>query len=115
MPIVLKNTREKAVCYESGRALEALGHAIEYLVDQNQCERQALRYDEDHVEAIKILHETRMSIYRGCPFVENVNERIENEFYRLSTLINDKSIYRIAKKILSQVMAHLNCVSSRHS
>jgi hypothetical protein len=72
---------------QSGRALEMLGHAIEYLADEFalECmERGEIAQATGHarVMAIELLKERNREIYLRCPIVPTFGERVRS-FLRL--------------------------------
>jgi len=59
----------------SGRALEILGHAIEYLTDEHVHRGGELSAQDADVEAIQILMAANREIYLACPEVPSLGER----------------------------------------
>ena len=59
---------------EQGRALETLGHAVEYLVDSRmfQVEDSSQR---DHQEAVQILMRMSRAVFAECPEVVSLRRR----------------------------------------
>ncbi len=51
---------------EQGRALELLGHAVEYLLDDRLFRREADR--DGYMSAVLILSEASRRVYRSCSF-----------------------------------------------
>lgn len=68
--------RRRQITHRSGRALEILGHAIEYLVDMHKHEGSLLVWEEGYLEAIEILKALNREIYLGCPVMPSLDERI---------------------------------------
>lgn len=60
---------------EAGRALEILGHAIEYLTDEFVHEGKGLEQDIGRVEAIQRLMALNRQIYFDCPVIPGFGER----------------------------------------
>ena len=67
-----------------GHALEALGHAIEYLIDSHPF----LPFAEDAAEqtavrdAIQLLIQSSRAVFADCPEVVSIRERIKRHFLR---------------------------------
>jgi hypothetical protein len=67
---------------ESGRAIERLGHAIEYLTDEfvhDGCEGGLNGY---RVEAIQLLMSLNRQVYGECPIVPTLSQRVAHFFHR---------------------------------
>lgn len=62
---------------EQGRALERLGHAVEYLVDSGMFLRDE-RNQRDEDAAIQILMRLSRAVFAGCPEVVPVRKRLGN-------------------------------------
>jgi hypothetical protein len=64
---------------QSGRALEILGHAIEYLADEftQQAGTSWVANDPD-IQAVHILMEANRSVYFDCPTVPTLRERFRD-------------------------------------
>jgi hypothetical protein len=60
----------------SGRALEILGHAIEYLTDEYVHEGGSLCAHNSQVEAVQLLMAVNRAIYFACPEVPTLGERL---------------------------------------
>ncbi|MGB6973348.1 MAG: hypothetical protein WBD67_01565 [Terracidiphilus sp.] len=60
---------------ESGRALEILGHAIEYLQDEHVHRGGSLSSNDGEVLAIQLLMARNREIYLACPVVPTLWER----------------------------------------
>lgn len=61
---------------EAGRALEILGHAIGYLVDEFVQEGGSILEDTGRVEAIQLLMARNRQIYFACPVALTLGERL---------------------------------------
>lgn len=71
-PVASASPRPRRVDPASGRALELLGHAIEYLTDEF-----ALAGDDDgRLEAIQLLMALNREIYFSCPLAPTLGERV---------------------------------------
>jgi len=75
----LKEARQQGqrrIAPEAGRALELLGHAIEYLTDEYVLEAKYLSPTDPQVKAILILMDLNRKVYLECPKIPTVAERI---------------------------------------
>jgi hypothetical protein len=68
--------RRRVIDPRSGRALEILGHAIEYLADEFAQEAAELSAADPRVEAIQILMALNREIYFECPVKPTIAERL---------------------------------------
>ena len=68
--------RRRRISPEAGRALEILGHAIEYLADEFIYAAESLSACEAQVEAVQVLMKLNREIYLGCPIVPSFSERL---------------------------------------
>jgi len=68
--------RSKRITPEAGRALEILGHAIDYLTDEYVHEKKNLSSTDAQVAAILLLMELNRRVYFECPTTPRVRERI---------------------------------------
>ena len=73
---VSRPTRRRRIDFEAGRALEVLGHAIEYLADEFVHDGTSLSPDDGRLQAIQILMAANREIYFTCPEALSVRERI---------------------------------------
>jgi hypothetical protein len=67
---------------QQGRALEILGHSIEYLVD-SYIAIASSDGNKDDVEAAEILMKLNLQIFNECPEIVSVFERLRNSLRRL--------------------------------
>lgn len=67
--------RRRYVDPESGRALEVLGHAIEYLTDELANSGDPVVANHPQVEAIQLLMAINRQIYFQCPEAKGFGER----------------------------------------
>jgi predicted component of type VI protein secretion system len=65
---------------DAGRALQLLGHAIEYLTDEYIHETSRLCASDPQVEAIQLLMRLNRQVYYECPVVPTVAERVASFF-----------------------------------
>jgi hypothetical protein len=68
--------RRRQITAEAGRALELLGHAIEYLSDELVHEGKSVSAHDPQVQAIQILMAINRQVYYACPTVPTLTERI---------------------------------------
>jgi hypothetical protein len=61
---------------DSGRALEILGHAIEYLADEYVRAGGSLCAHNGQLEAVQLLMAANRAIYYACPRVLSLGERL---------------------------------------
>lgn len=75
--------RRRKITPESGRAIEMLGHAIEYLADEFALECRS-RVDQvgagkhPRITAIELLMTRNREIYFSCPTVPTLGERLRS-------------------------------------
>lgn len=62
-----KTHQRRHITPQAGRALEILGHAIEYLTDEYVHETEQISAKDPQVQAIQILMALNRQIYFGCP------------------------------------------------
>lgn len=74
--------RRRRISPEAGRALEMLGHAIEYLADEFVHERGALSAHDARVAAMQLLMAVNRHIYFDCPEVPTLGERLRGWLLR---------------------------------
>jgi len=70
-----KRARRRRISPEAGRALEILGHAIEYLADEYVHRAQVLSAQDGPVEAMQLLMRVNRKIYLACPEVPSLADR----------------------------------------
>ncbi|MBS1803032.1 MAG: hypothetical protein JST28_06665 [Acidobacteria bacterium] len=70
----------RRITREAGRALEILGHAIEYLTDEYMQEGNVLSATDPQVRAIRLLVELNREVYFECPVVPTLAERVRTFF-----------------------------------
>lgn len=80
---VTKTNRRRYATPEAGRALEILGHAIEYLTDEYVVEAKQISANDPQVQAIQLLMALNRQIYFACPVVPTVAERLRT-FFRIA-------------------------------
>lgn len=67
--------RPRQITFRAGRALEMLGHAIEYLSDESFGDESAGALEHLHLEAVQILMSRTHEVYFACPPVLTLRER----------------------------------------
>jgi hypothetical protein len=74
------HTLRRRITPEAGRALEMLGHAIEYLADEFalECRTRGVAQARKHgsVQAIELMMEKNREVYFACPVVPTMLERL---------------------------------------
>ena len=73
---------------EQGRALEALGHAVEYLVD-SQLFRVGEGNPRDDHEAVQILMLMSRAVFAECPEVVSLRRRMRRWFVSRFTGVDE--------------------------
>lgn len=71
----LPGKRRRKINPRAGRAIEMLGHAIDYLVDMDAHEGSLIVWEKGHLEAVEILKALNRQIYLECPVVPSFGER----------------------------------------
>lgn len=74
-PVVVGPGRRRRITPQAGRALEILGHAIEYLTDEFMHEGKPLSADNEQIKAVQLLMAVNRQIYYECPVVPTFRER----------------------------------------
>lgn len=72
---VARPIRKRRIDPESGRALEILGHAIEYLTDEFVHEGGPLAAHNSQLEAIQLLMAVNRRVYFACPEIPTFRDR----------------------------------------
>lgn len=72
--------RRRLITPQAGRALEILGHAIEYLTDEYVLEAKDLSAHDPQVKAIQVLMAINREIYFECPVMPTFRERLRAFF-----------------------------------
>jgi len=78
--------RRRHITPEAGRALEMLGHAIEYLTDEFVHEGKDLSARDPQVQAIQLLMALNRQVYYECPFVPTFGEKFRTIFRAIPRL-----------------------------
>jgi hypothetical protein len=69
--------RRRRINPEAGRALEILGHAIEYLTDEFVRSGADFSAHRGEIEAVQLLMAYNRQIYFACPVVPTIRERCQ--------------------------------------
>ena len=67
--------RRRSVSPEAGRALEILGHAIEYLTDEFVYSGEVLAAGHPQLQAVQLLMGINREIYFACPEAPSLADR----------------------------------------
>lgn len=70
--------RRRSITPHAGRAIEKLGHAIEYLADDIVSNGSSLSGSDPQVQAIGILMALNREIYYECPLKLTLGQRIRS-------------------------------------
>jgi len=70
--------RMRRISPQAGRALELLGHAIEYLTDEYIRETEHLSAGDPQVAAIQLLMALNREVYFECPVIATFGERLRS-------------------------------------
>ena len=68
--------QRRRITPDAGRALEILGHAIEYLTDEYVKETKEISAADPQVSAIRLLMSLNRQVYFECPVVPTLRERV---------------------------------------
>lgn len=68
--------RRRRISPEAGHALEILGHAIDYLIDEYVHESGAFSWHDPQLQAAQLLMSLNREIYFACPEVPSLAERL---------------------------------------
>ncbi|HZB89024.1 MAG TPA: hypothetical protein VE291_10230 [Terracidiphilus sp.] len=72
----ISTSRPRRIDREAGRALEILGHAIEYLADEYAHAGGPGTADDPQVRAMQILMARNREIYLACPVAPTLAKRL---------------------------------------
>jgi hypothetical protein len=67
--------RRRQITPAAGRALEMLGHAIEYLTDEFVHDGGRFSGQDGRIEAVQLLMGVNRQIYLACPEIPTMGER----------------------------------------
>jgi hypothetical protein len=71
----LSATRRRRISPEAGRALQVLGHAIEYLTDEFVQDDRAFTVKSEQLQAVQMLMALNRQVYFECPEIPTLTER----------------------------------------
>ena len=77
-------TARRHITPQAGFALQALGHAIEYLADEYVHEAgsiPSIHSTDPRVEAIQMLMAANREVYYGCRVVPSFSQRLRQRFF----------------------------------
>ena len=69
--------RRRHITPQAGRALEILGHAIEYLTDEFVHQGGVISADNGQLNAVQLLMALNRQVYYECPVVPTWTERLK--------------------------------------
>jgi hypothetical protein len=78
--------RRRHINPNAGRALEILGHAIEYLTDEFVQDERAFTMKSEQLQAVQTLMALNRQIYFECPEVPTLAERCRALLHLFSTI-----------------------------
>jgi hypothetical protein len=67
--------RRRRITPQAGRALEILGHAIEYLSDEFVHEGKPFTAENEQIKAVQLLMALNRQVYFECPVVPTLADR----------------------------------------
>ncbi len=71
----VRPSRRRRITPQAGRALEILGHAIEYLTDEFVHEGGSLSAGNERIKAVQLLMALNRQVYFECPEAPSFGER----------------------------------------
>jgi len=74
----LASAGRRRISPEAGRALEILGHAIEYLSDEYAHHGDSFSAKDGKVEAVQLLMAINRQIYLDCPLAPSFSVRLRS-------------------------------------
>ena len=78
---LVRSNRRRRISPQAGRALERLGHAIEYLTDEFMREGISFSSQSEQLEAVHMLMALNRQVYFECPEVLSFGERCRALFH----------------------------------
>jgi hypothetical protein len=73
--IGIQANRRRRITPEAGRALQILGHAIEYLTDEFVQDDREFSVKSEQLKAVQLLMALNRQIYFECPEIPTLGER----------------------------------------
>ena len=89
--------KRRVMTREQGRALEAIGHAVDYLQDiylHHGPDQEILRSDSPAMEAVRILVATRRELLNSLPLRETFSQRVWNLLFHRKSSANPSPVVR---------------------
>jgi hypothetical protein len=83
-PIQSQRIKSRRITPQAGRALEILGHAIEYLTDEFVHREGTLSANNAQLEAVQMLMAVNRQIYYDCPEAVGLSERLRTFLHRFA-------------------------------
>jgi hypothetical protein len=80
----LARRHRRQITPQAGKALEKLGHAIEYLTDEFVQSGAPFSASNSQLEAVQLLMAINRRVYFECPEVPTLGERLRNLLQRAS-------------------------------
>lgn len=78
----VRPNRRRRISPEAGRALEILGHAIEYLTDEFIHQGLPFSAKNGQLQAVQMLMALNRQVYFECPELPTLGERFRALFHR---------------------------------
>lgn len=75
-------SRRRRITPQAGRALEVLGHAIEYLTDEFVHQGHEISAKDAQLEAVQLLMALNRQVYFECPEEPTLSERCRALLHR---------------------------------
>jgi hypothetical protein len=69
------SSNRRRISPEAGRALEILGHAIEYMTDEYVHQGNSLNAGDAQVKAVQLMMALNRQIYFDCPVIPSIADR----------------------------------------
>ncbi len=74
--------RRRRISPQAGRALEILGHAIDYLLDEYLRVPGMIDGRDGELQAVELLMAKNREVYFACPVAPSLRERLRSFFRR---------------------------------
>jgi hypothetical protein len=78
--LVSAQKRRRRISPQAGRALEILGHAIDYLLDEYLRVPGMIDRRDGELQAVELLMAKNREIYFACPIVPSLREQLRSLF-----------------------------------
>jgi len=76
----VQSNRPRRMTPQAGRALEILGHAIEYLTDEFVHQGETMSPGNPQLEAVQLLMALNRQVYFECPETPTLGQRFRSVF-----------------------------------